>query len=245
MYKFMFLFLVFFFYSVIGYILEVISCCITTKKFTLSRGYLIGPYIPIFGFGAILMLSFLDKYKNDVITLFVLSMVVCCLLEYITSLLMEKIFKLRWWDYSNKRFNINGRICLENGVRFGLGGLIITKYFNPLLINFIKMFNENTIIIVGWVFFGIIILDFLISTFAISKLKIDTKKYIKTDSTDIIKKEVYNSLQKYDIFYKRIFHAFPNIKLNTNIIKIREFMEEQIQSMKLVKSDKEGEKNEV
>ena len=244
MYNFLFLFLIFFFYSIVGYLLEVISCFLVNKKFTLSRGYLIGPYIPIFGFGAICMVSFLDKYKDDIITLFVLSVVICSLLEYFTSLLMEKIFKLRWWDYSNRKFNINGRICLENGVRFGLGGVLITKYFNPLLVTFLRMYNEKVIIIVGSIFFVIIILDFIISTFTISKLKVDTKKYIKKDSTDIVKKEVSKSLKKYNVFYKRIFHAFPNIKLNANIIKIREFMDEQWKNMKLVKNEKEGDRNE-
>lgn len=245
MYEFLFLFLIFFFYSVVGYFIEVISCTLIFKKVTLSRGYLIGPYIPIFGFGAICMVSFLDKYKNDIITLFILSVVICLLLEYLTSLLMEKIFKLRWWDYSNKRFNINGRICLENGIRFGLGGVLITKYFNPLLVSFLKLFSENTIIIVGWILFGIVILDLIISTFTISKLKIDTKKYVKKDSTEIVKKEVSKSLKRYNVFYKRIFKAFPNIKLNANLVKIRDFMEEQWKNMKLVKNEKEGERNDV
>lgn len=245
MYDFFFLFLIFFFYSVLGYLIEVLSCTLLCNKLTLSRGYLIGPYIPIFGFGAVCMVSFLDKYKDDILTLFILSVVVCLLLEYLTSLLLEKIFKLRWWDYSDKRFNINGRICLENGIRFGLGGVIITKYFNPLLVGFLKLFSTHTIIIVGWILFGIVILDAIISTFTISKLKIDTKKYVKKDATEEIKKQVSHSLQRYNVFYKRIFHAFPNIKLNANIIKLREFYKEQSKNIKLVREEKEGEKNEL
>ena len=243
MYDFLFLFLIFFIYSVIGYIIEVTSCSVIFKKLTLSRGYLIGPYIPIFGFGAICMISFLDKYKNDIITLFILSVAICSILEYLTSLLMERIFKLRWWDYSNKKFNINGRICLENGVRFGLGGVIVVKYFHPLLLSFLNSFNPNTIIIVGWILFGIVMFDSILSTITISKLKIDTKKYIKKDSTDVIKKEISNSLKKYNVFYKRIIYAFPNIKFNQNIIKMMEYMEEQLKkNMKLVKMEKKGEK---
>lgn len=228
MYDFMYLFLIFFIYSVIGYFIEVTSCIIITKKFTMSRGYLLGPYIPVFGIGAVIMVTFLAKYKEDIVVLFVLSAVLCSAVEYFVSLLMEAIFKLRWWDYSNDKFNINGRICLRNAFLFGIGGVIITKYFHPILDNFLSSFSHNTIIIVGCVIAGIFLLDTIISTFTISKLKIDTKKYINKDATDVVKGEVAKSLSKYNLFYKRMFKAYPNIKFNDNIMKLREFMDEQM-----------------
>ena len=236
MYNLLYLFLIFFFYSVVGFVIEITSCFIFTKKFTMSRGYLLGPYIPVFGIGALLMVTVLDKYKEDIIVLFILSAVLCSAVEYFVSLLMELIFKLRWWDYSNDKFNLNGRICLRNAFLFGIGGVVITKYFNPIFIGFLDSLSENTVIIVGWILAGIIILDTIISTFTISKLKIDTKKYANTDATDVIKEEVAVSLNKYKAFYKRIFRAYPNIKLNANIIKLREFMDEQLsKTIKLVK----------
>jgi len=236
MYDLMYLFLVFFIYSIIGYVIEVTSCIIITKKFTMSRGYLLGPYIPVFGFGALIMVTLLDKYKEDLFVLFVLSAFLCSVVEYFTSLLMEKIFKLRWWDYSKDKFNINGRICLRNGFLFGIGGVIIVKYFHPILSEFLLSLNQNTIIIIGWIFAGIIILDTIISTFVISKLKIDTKKYANTDATNVVKEQVAESLNKYKIFYRRLFRAYPHIKLNANIIKLREFMDEQLgKTIRLVK----------
>ncbi|MBR5369682.1 MAG: putative ABC transporter permease [Bacilli bacterium] len=236
MYLLMYLFLIFFIYSIIGYIIEVTSCIIITKKFTMSRGYLLGPYIPVFGFGALLMVTLLSKYKNDVIVLFILSGFLCSAVEYFVSLLMELIFKLRWWDYSKDKFNINGRICLRNGFLFGIGGVIIVKYFHPLLDSFLLSLGHNTIIIVGWIFAGIIIIDTIISTFTISKLKIDTKKYLNQDATDVIKEQVADTLSKYRVFYKRLFRAYPHIKLNANIMKFREFMDEQMsKTMRLVK----------
>ena len=236
MYNLMYLFLIFFVYSVIGFIIEITSCFIVTKKFTMSRGYLLGPYIPVFGFGALFMVTFLSKYSNDIIVLFVLSAVSCSIVEYFTSLLMEKIFKLRWWDYSKDKFNINGRICLRNGFLFGVGGVLIVKYFHPIFNNFLLSLNENTIIIVGWIFAGIIIIDTVISTFTISKLKIDTSKYLRQDATNIVKDQVAESLSKYRIFYKRILRAYPHINFNTNIIKIKEFMDEQMgKTLRLVK----------
>lgn len=237
MYDFMTLFLLFFMYSIIGYVFEVTSCSIQNKKLILSRGYLIGPYIPIFGFGGVAMSSFLDKYKHDTLTLFVLSMVICCVIEYFTSFLLEKLFKLRWWDYSNRRFNVNGRICLINGIYFGLGGLLVTQFLNPTLRSFLSNFGVDVIIIMGSILFGLIILDATISTVVVSKLKIDTKKYAKMDSTEIIKNEVSKSLDRYRILYKRVIKAFPNIKLNTNINDVREYIKEKDKMRKKVKKN--------
>lgn len=236
MYNLMYLFLIFFIYSVIGFIIEITSCFIFTKKFTMSRGYLLGPYIPVFGFGALLMVSFLGKYRDDVITLFVLSAVLCSVVEYFVSLLMEIVFKLRWWDYSKDKFNINGRICLRNGLLFGIGGVLIVRYFHPILMNSLNYFSETTIIIIGWILASIMIIDTIISTFTISKLKINTSRYLKQDATYVVKEQVAASLSKYNIFYKRILKAYPHINFNTNIIKLKEFMDEQMsKTLRLVK----------
>ena len=149
---------------------------------------------------------------------------------------MEIIFKLRWWDYSHDKFNINGRICLRNGFLFGIGGVVIVKYFHPILDKFLLSLNPDIIIIVGWILAGIMIIDTIISTFTISKLKIDTDKYLNKDATSVVKEQVAESLTRYRVFYRRLFRAYPHIKLNTNIIKIREFMDEQMsKTLRLVK----------
>ena len=236
MYDLMYWFLIFFTYSVIGFIIEITSCFIFTKKFTMSRGYLLGPYIPVFGFGALIMVAFLSKYRDDIVVLFVLSSFLCSVVEYFTSLLMEKIFKLRWWDYSKDKFNINGRICLRNGFLFGVGGVIIVRYFHPILNGFLLSLNPDVIIIVGWIIAGIMIIDTIVSTFTISKLKIDTAKYANQDATNVVKEQVADSLSKYRIFYRRLFRDYPHIKFNANIIKLREFMDEQMsKTLRLVK----------
>lgn len=232
MYAFWLLVIIFFFYSVVGYIVEVTSCSVTNKKVTLSRGYLIGPYIPIFGFGGVFMVYFLSKYQNDILSLFINSMFYCCLLEYLTSLVLEKIFKLRWWDYSTRRFNINGRVCLENGILFGIAGVILVKFFHPILLSVLYSFSNTVIFVLGVVFLTIILSDFCLSTFTISKLKLDTKKYMNMDSTEIIREELMKSLQRYRFFYKRIFKAFPSIKFNSNITKLRDFYAEQVKLWK-------------
>ncbi|MDE5587247.1 MAG: putative ABC transporter permease, partial [Bacilli bacterium] len=85
-----------------GWFLECIFCTIDDKKLVYDRGFLLGPYCPIYGCGALYMYFFLDKYQSDPLALFIMAMVGTSILEYVTSFLMEKIFRARWWDYSNR-----------------------------------------------------------------------------------------------------------------------------------------------
>ena len=105
--------LLFFIYSNAGWLMEVIGKLIEKKKF-INRGFLIGPYCPIYGHGAILITILLEKYTNDPIALFIMGVVICSILEYLTSYFMEKIFHARWWDYSRYKFNINATNHIYN-----------------------------------------------------------------------------------------------------------------------------------
>ena len=124
-------------YSFIGWLTEVSAFLISDKKFV-NRGFMVGPVVPIYGTGGILITLFLTRYYNEPVTLFCMAVIVCSILEYFTSYLMEKLFKTRWWDYSNKKFNINGRICLSNLVLFGIMGLVMIYLVNPFLINILN-----------------------------------------------------------------------------------------------------------
>ena len=222
----------FFIYSVIGYITEIMSIYRFTHKVILSRGYLIGPYLPIFGLGSILMITLLEPYKNDLFVLFVMSLVICCLLEYFTSLLMEKIFKLRWWDYSEKMFNINGRVCLENGVMFGLGGVIIVKCVNPFLLQGLMSLPVTVVIISGMVVSCIMIADFIVSTYTVLQLKVDLSAFKEKDSTVRIKKEIIDSILKYQFFHRRLFKAFPNITGNKYVVEFEKMSKKREKRLK-------------
>ncbi len=223
MFKLCYTFLLFVIYSFIGYLIEVTCVTFDQKKLVVSRGYLIGPYLPIFGVGSLIVTFFLSKYNGDVFTLAVMTMVCCCVLEYFTSLILEKIFRLRWWDYSDKKFNLDGRICLETGVMFGVGGVFIVRVLNPLLYSFLALFSKRWIIILGVLFFVVMLIDFCVSTFAIVKLKIDTSKYLNMDATKIVKEEVSRSLRKYRYLHSRLLNAFPEMaRENETINKIKE-----------------------
>jgi len=136
-----FYFFLFFLYSILGWIIETIFVAIIDKKIV-NRGFLIGPYLPLYGSSAIVMILYLNQYKDNPLTVFLLAMFVCTFLEYITSYIMEKIFKARWWDYTNQKFNINGRVCLKNSLLFGILSLILIYLINPLLTQIIKNMNN-------------------------------------------------------------------------------------------------------
>jgi len=203
------LIILFFIYSVIGYICEVINCYRASKKLK-DRGFLIGPYCPIYGFGAILLTLTLTKYQNDLLILFATSMLICGILEYLTSYILEKIFKMRWWDYTKNKYNINGRICLETLIPFGLGGVIIIKLLNPIFMNVINHSNMTIIHITAFIISCILIIDLTISFNIAFNFKNIAKKVSK-DSTDEIKEYI----QKYVVnktLYKRLINAFPSLQ---------------------------------
>lgn len=119
-------------YSVFGWICETILCSILARKLV-NRGFLAGPYCPIYGFGALIIVFLLDPFADNPLILFLMATVSATLLEYFTSWAMEAMFRIRWWDYSDKRLNIKGRVCLENALIFGALGLCVTYGAHPFL----------------------------------------------------------------------------------------------------------------
>lgn len=211
------LFIIFIFYSICGWIIEVVNVSVIEKKIV-DRGFLIGPYCPIYGVGGLYIYIFLNKYYNDPIALFFLTIVECAILEYFTSLIMEKIFKTRWWDYSEKKFNINGRICLETLVLFGLGGMISIYLVNPYLIQFINFINPSVLNIIAIIIAVIFIIDCVISFKIIYNFK-SVANDVRKDSTNEITAKVKEVLKNKSIFSKRLIKAFPNFKTILKKIK--------------------------
>ena len=212
MYSISHCFIVFYIYSIFGYMLEILGIYISKKKIVFNRGYLLGPYLPIFGFGALFITLFLTKYYNEPIVLFIMGMVLCGVLEYFTSFILEKAFNLRWWDYSEKKYNINGRVCLETMVMFGVGSVLLICVFNKYLFYLISLIPNHVIITIGIVLFVIIIIDTIISTSKIESLSKDLVLIDKKDATGEIKTKIKESLNNNHYYYDRLLKAFPYLK---------------------------------
>ena len=183
-------FLLFLAYSFFGWLIEVIGKLITMKKF-INRGFLIGPYCPIYGTGAILITFLLKKYVDDPITLFIMAILVCGILEYFTSYFMEKFFHARWWDYSQRRFNINGRVCLNTIIPFGLLGMFIMYVSNPFLISKLEALPEVYLNILAGILLMLYVIDYIVSTNVIRYVGKTTKEIGKDlDNTEEITSKV-------------------------------------------------------
>lgn len=210
------LFLLFIIYSFLGWFMEVCVALHDEKKL-INRGFLIGPICPIYGIGVILILTLLHRYMDDPVVLFVMAVLVCSFLEYFTGYIMEKLFKARWWDYSHKKFNINGRICLDNLVAFGVLGLLVMYVINPFILGVLNKFNGLFINVLAIILLVLLLTDLCVSLKIISGFK-NVAKSIKKDNTEEITKKVREMLVSRGGLYKRLVSAF-NFEASEKLIK--------------------------
>ncbi len=128
-------------YSFIGYIIETLYAFVLYGVIESRQSFLYGPFCSIYGLGAVVMICTLQYFGKDVHTLFLGGFLSGSVTEYVVSFIGEKLLNTKWWDYSDKFLNINGRICLIYSIFWGLLGLYLIKVVNPLidkLINWIK-----------------------------------------------------------------------------------------------------------
>lgn len=202
------LFFLFIIISFCGWILEIIYTFMEKGTLT-NRGFLLGPYCPIYGIGSLFILFTLQKYKGDVFALFVMSVLITTTLEYITSYIMEKIFKARWWDYSHLPFNLNGRICLLNSTLFGIGALFFLYAIYPLLYYILKEIPLLILYPILILLLIIFIIDCTISFNIIVKFK-HTIESVQKDHTDEISERVKKVIMQKSYIFRRLLFAFPN-----------------------------------
>lgn len=230
----------FFVYAILGWLMEVIVGVIYRKKLV-NRGFMIGPYCPIYGFGGTLITLILSNYSDNPIVLFCVAIVICGLLEYFTSYVMEKIFNARWWDYSQKKYNINGRVCLETIIPFGLLGCLIIYAINPIAISLINNIPMNLREIIAIILVSVFVFDFVVSYFVISKIKKTFRQYNKdntSDNTEEITKKVKDEIMgSKDVFGKRLLDAFPKFSIEDVKKKIKEKTEQVKENVSKVKDE--------
>lgn len=224
------LFLLFIIYSFFGWCMEVVVCYFSEKKI-INRGFLIGPLCPIYGVGVTLIHFLLYRYMDDPFVLFVMAVLVCSILEYFTGYIMEKMFKARWWDYSHKKFNINGRICLDNLVAFGILGLLVMYVLNPFFIKILSKIPSLILHIISIFLLILLICDLVVSFKVISGFK-NVAKSMKKDNTDEITKKVREMLLKRGGLYKRLVLAFENFQISEMLLRITDQIKETANDIK-------------
>lgn len=215
--NFPYLFLVFMLYSFAGYLCEIVCSSIKQKKLV-NRGFLCGPYCPIYGVGSLFILFLLLRFKEDPVVVFILGAIITSALEYVTSFILEKIFHNKWWDYSDEKFNIHGRIFLFNTLLFGFGSLVIIYTGNNVITEILSWFSPLAMKIVAYSLLVIFILDVIYSCMIAYNLRnriiiceeLKTEKLAKLPG--MLEKIIRERVEKFKTYPKRLLEAFPNLK---------------------------------
>lgn len=201
---------IFFVFSVAGWCMEVTLKYIQYHRF-INRGFLVGPYCPIYGWGAVavtILVGGVMARKGTVGETFLAGMFVCGALEYFTSWYMEKVFHARWWDYSQKPMNLHGRIWIGNLLLFGAASVVIVKLIVPGMLRWLGRMAPLAVEIMALVIVVIMAADYTVSHVLMNVVKreIDAQA---GDSTEEISQKVRELLKTRGIFLRRIQSAYP------------------------------------
>lgn len=194
--------LLFFFYSAAGWCLETTYCSIGEKRF-INRGFLTGPLCPIYGTAALVMTILIyNPFRDRPLLVFVLGIILCDLVEYITSFLMEKLFAARWWDYTYEFMNIRGRICLKHSLYWGVISIVFVDVIHPAVENLYSRINGQYLIFILAAVLTVFVLDLINAVrkaLDIRKLHIKLKNLSAalTSELNTVKDSIEN---KYDHF---------------------------------------------
>lgn len=251
-------------YSIAGWMLESTYRSIREKRI-INSGFLLGPFCPIYGTGAIIMLLFLEKFKGNVIALFIISFLVLSTWEYLVGVLLEKIFKTKYWDYSDHKINIKGRVCLSNSIYWGILGVLFIEYIHPFIEKNIGLINPvflNTMIVIVVVLF---IVDTIISVITTINIKTALDKTeelnnqikekleeIKNLSSKDIKNDIIENLQnkiealknKKNRLFRRLYRKVYRLKKAFPDIQSKEITEILSRKIELIKNVKDKTKEE-
>ena len=212
----------FFIFGFAGWCMEVMLKYRQFHRF-INRGFLTGPILPIYGFGVILItivVGNLASVESGVVMTFALSLVICGLVEYLTSYVLEKIFHARWWDYSQKPMNLHGRVWIGNLVLFGLAGVAIIHIVNPVLFTALDRVPMNVRKVTVSVLLAILAADYIISYFVLKLVKVGVDSS-EADNTEEISKEVRQLLTNRSYFYSRFADSYPEVIYRTERVQAR------------------------
>ena len=160
---------IFFIYAFLGWCTEVSYAATKTGRFV-NRGFLNGPWCPIYGFGVVIVLSLLEPLKNNLPLLFLGSVVLTSALEWVTGFLLEKLFAQRWWDYSNEPFNLGGYICLRFSLAWGFACVFVVKLLHPTVLLFIRLIPHPAGVVLLAVLGAVMVVDLAATVSTITKL---------------------------------------------------------------------------
>lgn len=239
-------------YSFLGWVMESVLKTALQRK-PVNSGFLYGPFCPIYGFGAIFMFLFLQGFKDNPILLFIIAFFVLSLWEYLVGWLLEKIFHTKYWDYTENKFNIKGRVCLMNSLFWGFLGVVFIRYMHPFIMEKIDLIKTNDLLFITGTLSIIMIVDLIVSiikvkhiTVNLEKLKeitntikekideLETKQITKEALQEVIEELAYKQTvikRKLLKQTNRLKKAFPTMKSDA-IERINDFLKEKKESIR-------------
>ncbi|MEG2570170.1 MAG: putative ABC transporter permease [Clostridia bacterium] len=196
--------LMFFAYCFIGWACECIYCSFPARRF-INRGFLAGPVCPVYGVGALAVLILLRPVSENPVATFFLGMVVTSVLEYATGVILERVFHMKWWDYSNRRFNLHGRVCLLNSMLFGLMSVALVMIIHPFILSILRNMSN----LLATVFASRLSALFLVDIWFSVSGAIDLHgKFAELSAT--IEARTHEISSKFS--HRRLLGAFPHLK---------------------------------
>jgi len=212
-YKLAFYFII---YSFCGWLMESIYKSILEKKIV-NSGFLYGPFCPIYGIGTLIMLLFLSYFSYNNLILFVVSVVILSIWEYLVGLGLETVFKIKYWDYSDKKFNLHGRICLENSIIWGILGVLFINGLHPNVEKVVELIPSDTIKYFVLIIGTYMIIDLIISIIKVKNINLKIK----------ILKEITKTLkEKTEELKEAIGDSQASKKIKKTIEELKEKQEE-------------------
>lgn len=209
-------------YSFLGWVMESTFKSLLYKKW-INSGFLNGPFIPIYGVGGLVIISLFTPFKDSIFLLFLIGFVGLTAVEYVTGYLMEKIFNTSWWDYTGNFMNINGKVCLENSIYWGILSIILTKYLNPFIIESVDKIPRHYGEIFLVVFIIYFFIDYTLTMIEVLDIQERAKQFmmIKDNSILLATTTKIGDLKKYLVKKsKRLLTTFPKLtylKLNKKL----------------------------
>lgn len=182
-------------YSICGWLMESFFRSVYERKL-INTGFLKGPFCPIYGIGSLIIIIFLKRFESNIILLFLMSFLVLSIWEYIVGIYLEKVFKTKYWDYSDHKVNIKGRVCLTNSLFWGFLGIVFIKFIHPFIEQNLILLNATALKIFILIITVIFIIDTIISIVKIKSIKSTLEKIEELNNQIKEKLEEIKSLNK-------------------------------------------------
>lgn len=214
-------------YSFLGWVLESVYKSILQKKLV-NSGFLTGPFCPIYGYGALIMYFSLREVTDNIVVLFLFGMFVLSLFEYVVGWFLEVAFKTKYWDYSNSKFNIKGRVCLLNSFYWGILGIIFMKFIHPFVEECVGNVQDVYIAMFTAMCSIYILIDTIMTTVKLVKINVRLKNW------EQITEDIKN---KFENLYAGRTIRLNNInlfKMESKYTVLRKFVEVKKRDAKLL-----------